>query len=90
MTTSLRLGRLALVARAREGLLPALDDGELYWFQLQGLKVIDLQGQLLAVHPAYDLQFDAFAPAAVHGKPAERTAWAASQLKLAANGSRTW
>ncbi|MBF7731202.1 ribosome maturation factor RimM [Pseudomonas sp. N040] len=28
-------------------LLPALDDGEFYWYQLQGLKVIDLQGQLL-------------------------------------------
>lgn len=28
-------------------LLPALDDGEFYWLQLQGLKVIDLQGQLL-------------------------------------------
>ncbi len=28
-------------------LLPVLDDGEFYWLQLQGLKVIDLQGQLL-------------------------------------------
>ena len=28
-----------------------------------------LQGQLVAVHPAYDEAFDAFAPAAVHGKP---------------------
>ena len=57
-----------------------------------GLQVTELsthlQGQLLAVHPAYDLQFDAFAPAAVHGKPAERTAWAASQLKLAAKASQ--
>ena len=31
-----------------------------------------LQGQLVAVHPAYDEAFDAFAPAALHGKPAER------------------
>src|SRR3546814_18264696 len=31
-----------------------------------------LQGQLVAVHPAYDTQFDAFAPDAVKGKPAER------------------
>mgnify|MGYP000402664975 CR=1 FL=1 len=29
-----------------------------------------LQGQLLAVHPAYDALFDGFAPAAVRGKPA--------------------
>ena len=28
-------------------LLPALDDGEFYWLQLQGLKVIELQEQLL-------------------------------------------
>ena len=27
--------------------LPSLKDGEFYWYQLQGLKVIDLQGQLL-------------------------------------------
>ncbi|MDG9921946.1 MULTISPECIES: ribosome maturation factor RimM [unclassified Pseudomonas] len=27
-------------------LLPELDDGEFYWHQLEGLKVIDLQGQL--------------------------------------------
>src|SRR3546814_6202053 len=31
-----------------------------------------LQGQLVAVHPAYDTQFDAFPPDAVTGKPAER------------------
>ena len=28
-----------------------------------------LQGQLVAVHPAYDLQFDNFAPKEVHGNP---------------------
>ena len=28
-----------------------------------------LQGQLVAVHPAYDEAFDAFAPGAVRGKP---------------------
>jgi sugar phosphate isomerase/epimerase len=47
-----------------------------------------LQGQLVAVHPAYDAQFDAFAPSAVHGRPAERQAWAVEQLRLAARASR--
>ncbi|NSX55398.1 sugar phosphate isomerase/epimerase family protein [Parasulfitobacter algicola] len=46
-----------------------------------------LQGQLVAVHPAYDLAFDAFAPAAVHGKPAARQAWAVEQMTLAAKAS---
>src|SRR3546814_4055452 len=40
-----------------------------------------LQGQLVAVHPAYDAQLDAFAPDAVKGKPAERQAWAVEQLQ---------
>lgn len=47
-----------------------------------------LQGQLVAVHPAYDDLFDGFAPAHVRGKPAARTAWAVEQLKLAAKASR--
>jgi sugar phosphate isomerase/epimerase len=47
-----------------------------------------LQGQLVAVHPAYDLPMDGFAPAHLRGKPAERTAWAVEQLKLAARASR--
>jgi sugar phosphate isomerase/epimerase len=47
-----------------------------------------LQGQLVAVHPAYDAAFDAFAPAELRGKPAERQAWAVEQLKLAAVASR--
>lgn len=47
-----------------------------------------LQGQLVAVHPAYDAMFDAFAPKSLHGKPKERTAWAVDQLKLAAKASR--
>lgn len=47
-----------------------------------------LQGQLVAVHPAYDLAFDGFAPEALRGKPAERQLWAVEQLKLAAKASR--
>lgn len=47
-----------------------------------------LQGQLVAVHPAYDEQFDGFAPANVRGKPKARTAWAVEQVKLAAKASK--
>ena len=47
-----------------------------------------LQGQLIAVHPAYDVQFDGFAAAHVRGNPAARTQWAIDQLTLAARASR--
>src|SRR6185312_4367242 len=47
-----------------------------------------LQGQLVAVHPAYDEAFDAFAPPAVHGNPKERQKWAAKQVTYAAKASR--
>lgn len=47
-----------------------------------------LQGQLVAVHPAYDEMFDGFAPASVHGNPAERQKWAVNQLMLAAKASK--
>lgn len=47
-----------------------------------------LQGQLVAVHPAYDAQFDGFAPAAVHGNPTARQEWAVQQMKHAAVASR--
>jgi sugar phosphate isomerase/epimerase len=47
-----------------------------------------LQGQLVAVHPAYDLAFDGFAPAAVRGNPRARQEWATTQLLLAAKASR--
>ena len=47
-----------------------------------------LQGQLVAVHPAYDDAFDAFAPPEVHGKPAERQRWAVEQMLLSARASK--
>ncbi len=47
-----------------------------------------LQGQLVAVHPAYDRAFDAFAPAAVHGDPKARQAWAVETVTKAARASR--
>lgn len=46
-----------------------------------------LQGQLVAVHPAYDLAFDGFAPEAVRGNPQARQSWAVDQLRLAAKAS---
>ncbi|MBI4568378.1 MAG: sugar phosphate isomerase/epimerase [Planctomycetes bacterium] len=47
-----------------------------------------LQGQLVAVHPAYDELFDAFAAPEVRGKPAARQKWAVEQVKLALRASR--
>lgn len=46
-----------------------------------------LQGQLIAVHPAYDALFDGFAPPEVRGDPGARTSWAIDQVKLAARAS---
>ena len=58
----------------------------------RGLEITELsthlQGQLVAVHPAYDTMFDGFAPKEVHGNPKARTEWAVNQLKLAAMASR--
>lgn len=58
----------------------------------KGLKITEisthLQGQLVAVHPAYDAQFDAFAAPEVRGNPAARQRWAVDQLLLAARASR--
>jgi sugar phosphate isomerase/epimerase len=46
-----------------------------------------LQGQLVAVHPAYDEAFDGFAAPEVRGNPAKRQAWAVDQVLLAAKAS---
>jgi sugar phosphate isomerase/epimerase len=57
-----------------------------------GLEITELsthlQGQLVAVHPAYDDLFDAFAPAELHKNPKERQKWAVQQLKYAAKASK--
>jgi len=47
-----------------------------------------LQGQLVAVHPAYDEAFDGFAPPALRGNPAARQEWAVDQLAKALIASR--
>jgi sugar phosphate isomerase/epimerase len=56
-----------------------------------GLEITELsthlQGQLVAVNPAYDLLFDGFAPAELHGNPKARQQWAVDQLNYAARAS---
>jgi sugar phosphate isomerase/epimerase len=56
-----------------------------------GLQITELsthlQGQLMAVHPAYDDLFDAFAPEPLRKNPTARTAWAVQQLEYAAKAS---
>ncbi|MEP7294646.1 MAG: sugar phosphate isomerase/epimerase [Burkholderiales bacterium] len=46
-----------------------------------------LQGQLVAVHPAYDAGFDGFAAPEVRGDPVRRQIWAVEQMMLAAKAS---
>ncbi len=57
-----------------------------------GLRITELsthlQGQLVAVHPAYDELFDGFAPPELRGKPKQRQEWAVGQVKAAAVASR--
>ncbi|ADU72511.1 sugar phosphate isomerase/epimerase [Pantoea sp. At-9b] len=57
-----------------------------------GLTLTDLashlQGQLVALHPAFDLPADSFAPPEVHQNPQLRQRWATEQLLLAARASR--
>ena len=56
-----------------------------------GLEITELsthlQGQLVAVHPAYDLSFDGFAAEKVRGNPKARQGWAVEQLLMAARAS---
>ena len=56
-----------------------------------GLEITELsthlQGQLVAVHPAYDTMFDNFAPDDCKNNPKKRTEWAKQQVKNAANAS---
>jgi sugar phosphate isomerase/epimerase len=46
-----------------------------------------LQGQLVAVHPAYDTAFDGFADPSVRGDPKARQAWAIDQVMKALSAS---
>src|SRR3954467_15401162 len=47
-----------------------------------------LQGQLVAVHPAYNELFDGFAPPEVRGAPDRRQVWAVDQMRAAAKASQ--
>jgi sugar phosphate isomerase/epimerase len=57
-----------------------------------GLEITELathlQGQLIAVHPAYDNLFDGFAPPEYRNNSKARTEWAVGQLKFAAKASQ--
>ncbi|MDD9891042.1 MAG: sugar phosphate isomerase/epimerase [Gammaproteobacteria bacterium] len=56
-----------------------------------GIKITELsthlQGQLVAVHPAYDAMFDGFAAPEVRGNPSARQTWAVEQMMHAARAS---
>ena len=58
----------------------------------EGMEITELsthlQGQLVAVHPAYDTLFDGFAPENLRKNPKARTEWAIQQLKYAAKASQ--
>ena len=47
-----------------------------------------LQGQLVAVNPAYDAAFDGFADETVRGNPKARQEWAVGQVKKALTASK--
>lgn len=57
-----------------------------------GLEITELashlQGQLVAVNPAYDLMFDNFAPDNCKNNPKKRTEWAVQQLKDSGTASK--
>lgn len=57
-----------------------------------GLEITELashlQGQLVAVNPAYDDLFNAFAPKEVHGNPKARTEWAIQQVNWTTQASK--
>src|SRR6267142_2210929 len=77
--------------------LPRAAESKAYCDELRGtvaahgLEITELsthlQGQLVAVHPAYDLAFEGFAPEKLRGNPRARQAWAVEQLLLAARAS---
>lgn len=57
-----------------------------------GLVITDMAshiyGQLIAVHPAYDLWMDGLCPSEVRGNPSARQAWAIAMMKASISASR--
>ncbi len=82
-------GRLFDLKRAAES--KTYCDEVLGTLATHGLQLTELsthlQGQLVAVHPAYDAMFDGFAPQAVRGNRQARQEWAVEQLEFAARAS---
>ena len=60
--------------------------------QANGVQITELsthlQGQLVAVHPAYDEAFDGFTVSAMRGNPKARQEWAVDQVRMALTASR--
>jgi sugar phosphate isomerase/epimerase len=83
-------GRLFDLARAADS--PAYCDDVRAILANAGVELTELsthlQGQLVAVNPAYDATFDGFAVSGVRGNPKARQAWAVDQMMLAAKASR--
>lgn len=82
--------RLFDLARAAES--PAYCDDIRATLDRHGMVLTELsthlQGQLVAVHPAYDVAFDGFAAPKVRGDAKARQEWAEGQMRLAALASR--
>lgn len=81
-----RLFDLAKAAESKTYCDEILGTLEKHGLQLTELST-HLQGQLVAVHPAYDQMFDGFAAESVRGNPSARQAWAVDQLLQAAKAS---
>ncbi len=82
--------RLFDLARAAES--QAYCDDVLATLASAGVQLTELsthlQGQLVAVNPAYDRAFDGFAAPGVRGDPKARQEWAVEQMMLAAKASQ--
>jgi len=83
-------GRLFDLAKAAES--KAYCDDFKGQAEANGIAVTELsthlQGQLVAVHPAYDDAFDGFAAPEVRGNPKARQEWAVDQVTKALTASR--
>ena len=82
------LGKVLAAAKALDELLGRkTTDFDPIGTNVPGIQISELsthlQGQLVAVHPAYDTAFDGFAAPSVRGNPKARQAWAVDQVMKA-------